>query len=74
MKESDFIKTVPQKDGLAPGDILRCIDGKTYRTVLLVEDDRVVVEGRTGLTESLPYSALSAHWLKMIPKESDYRR
>ena len=69
MKESDFIKTTPKKDELAPGDILRCIEGKTYRTVLLVDDERVVVEGRSGLTDSLSFSALSEHWLKMIPKE-----
>ena len=69
MKESDFIKTTPQKGELAPGDIIRCVDGKTYRTILIVDDERVVVEGRTGLMESLPYSALSAHWLKMIPKD-----
>lgn len=68
MRESDYIKATPRKGELEPGDIIRCIEGKTYRTVLIADDDRVVVEGRTGLTESLSYSALSEHWLKMIPK------
>lgn len=70
MKERDFVAESIHKGELAPGDIIRCIDGKTYRTVLLADDERVVVEGRSGLTESLPFSALSEHWMKMIPKDS----
>lgn len=67
MKESDFVKTTPKEGELAPGDILRCIDGKTYRTVLMVDSKRVVVEGRSGLVESLSFESLAKHWLKMVP-------
>ena len=69
MREKDFSKTKPQKGDLAPGDILRCINGKTYRTVLMMDDERVIVEGRSGCVDSLSYEVLEKYWMKMIPKE-----
>ena len=67
MNERDFTKTSIKKGSLASGDIIRSVNGKTYRTVLLADDSRVVVEGRNGNTDSLPYDAICRHWVKMTP-------
>lgn len=69
MRQTDYIREEPSRDNLAPDDVIRCKDGKTYRTIVVVDGDTAIVKGGNGLVETLTLEAICTHWMKMVPLE-----